>query len=432
MTADPALSHRKVARRLIPFLILCYFAAYLDRVNLGFAALEMNKALAFSASVFGAGAGIFFIGYFIFEVPSNVIMERVGARLWIARIMITWGVISACMAFVSGEISFYVVRFLLGAAEAGFFPGVILYLTYWFPAKERAKVVGGFMVGIPLSSVIGAPVSGWILGAMNGTAGLAGWQWLFIIEAVPSVILGIATFFYLTDRPEQAEWLEPAERRALGERLEVERREREAYQTFSLWEALTHPRILAFGLVYFGIVTSLYGIGFWMPQLIKAFGLTNLQTGFVTAIPFLVSAVMMVVISRHSDRTMERVWHVAGPAFLGGIGFVWAAYTANPTIGMVALTIASVGIFAALPTFWTLPTSLLSGTAAAGGIALINAIGNIGGYVGPYLVGWIRDTTQSFASGLLALAGFLFMAGIVTLLLGHRRESEAFGGHPAE
>lgn len=427
MTADPAISHRKVARRLIPFLMLCYLVAYLDRVNLGFAGPTMSKELGFTATVFGWGAGIFFIGYFIFEVPSNIILEKVGARVWIARIMITWGLISGCMAFVWSEWSFYIARFVLGAAEAGFFPGIILYLTYWFPSEQRAKIVGLFMAAVPLSSVVGAPISGMILNGMDGVAGLPAWKWLFIIEAAPSVVLGIATLFYLTDRPEQAGWLEPAERADLSRRLEAERREREAYQTFSLGEALRNPRVIGFGLIYLGIVTSLYGIGFWMPTIVKGFGLSTLATGFVTAIPFVVGTVAMVVSSRHSDSTMERVWHIAGPCFIGGLGFIWTAYTADPYIGLLALTVASIGIFAALPTFWTLPTAVLSGTAAAGGIALINSIGNLGGFVGPYMIGWIRDYTNSFSAGMIALACFLFAAGVITVLLGHRRESEVFG-----
>ena len=432
MPVDLAPTHRKVAKRLIPFLMLCYFVAYLDRVNLGFAALDMNKALGFSATVFGWGAGIFFIGYFIFEVPSNIILEKTGARIWIARIMITWGLVSAAMAFVSGPVSFLLVRFLLGAAEAGFFPGIILYLTYWFPAQERAKILGSFMAAIPLSSVIGAPISGWILGATNGVAGLAGWQWLFIIEALPAIVLGFVVLAYLTDKPADATWLEPEERTALQNLLDAERRAKEAHQHFSLKEALLHPRVFGFGLIYLGIVTSLYGIGFWMPQIIKAFGLTNLQTGFVTAIPFLVGMIAMVLLSRHSDRTMERVWHVAGPAFLGGAGFVWAAYTSDPFMGMVALTIASVGIFSALPIFWTLPTAILTGTAAAGGIAFINSVGNLGGFVGPYAIGWVKDATGSYASGMVVLACTLIGAGILTVALGHRRESEVFTNAPAE
>jgi MFS family permease len=307
---------------------------------------------------------------------------------------------------------------------------VILYLTYWVPSAERAKVAGLFMAAIPLSSVVGAPISGWILGAMNDVAGLAGWQWLFILEAAPSVILGFIVLGYLDDRPAEAAWLEAEERAGLTRVIEAEERHRVAHRGFTLREALTNPRVLGFGGVYLGIVTGLYGIGFWMPQIIKGFGLTNLQTGFVTAIPFLVGLIAMLVASRHSDKTMERVWHVAGPALLGGFGFVWAAYTTDPVLGMVALTVASAGIFAALPTFWTLPTAILSGTAAAGGIALINAIGNLGGFVGPYAVGWVKDQTGSYAMGMMVLAACLFGAGLLTLALGHRREAEALA--PAE
>jgi MFS transporter, ACS family, tartrate transporter len=430
----------KVTGRLVPFLIVCYFVAYLDRVNVGFAALTMNQDLGLSQTAFGFGAGIFFIAYFLFEVPSNLLLERFGARKWIARIMLSWGILSGLMAFIpaigratglGNEYSFYLVRVLLGAAEAGFFPGIIFYLTLWFPTEYRARIVGYFMAAIPLSTVIGAPISGMLL-YLHGGLGLAGWQWLFIIEALPALVLGFVVFAYLTDKPADATWLEPEERTALQNLLDAERRAKEAHQHFSLKEALLHPRVFGFGLIYLGIVTSLYGIGFWMPQIIKAFGLTNLQTGFVTAIPFLAGTIAMVILSRHSDRTMERVWHVAGPAFVGGAGFLWSAYTSDPFMGMVALTIASIGIFSALPIFWTLPTAILTGTAAAGGIAFINSVGNLGGFAGPYAIGWVKDATGSYASGMVVLAATLIGAGILTVVLGHRRESEVISTAPAE
>lgn len=425
MDATAQSASSKIAWRLIPYLMLCYFVAYLDRVNLGFAALTFKADLGFSDAVFGLGAGIFFAGYFIFEVPSNILLEKVGARIWIARIMVTWGVLSAAMAFVQDERGFYIVRFLLGVAEAGFFPGIILYLTYWYTSAERAKMVGLFMVAIALSGVIGSPLSSFILTSFAGVSGLKSWQWLFILEAVPAIILGVVTYFYLTDKPADAKWLEADERQSVATRIEAERASKEAIRTFSLGEALTHPRVLALALVYFGIVTGLYGLGFWLPQIVKAFGLSTSMTGWVVAIPYVFSAIIMVPWTRHSDRTGERVWHVAFPAFLGGAGLIAGAYLGDPVLAMVALTAASIGTFAALPTFWSLPTALLTGTAAAGGIALINAIGNLGGFAGPYLVGWIRDTFKDPALATASLGGFMIAAGIITLAVGHDRRMEA-------
>ncbi len=412
------LVSRKVLWRLMPFLMLCYFVAYLDRVNVGFAALTMNRDLGLSPAVYGFGAGIFFLGYFLFEVPSNLILERVGARRWIARIMITWALISASTAFVVGEWSFYLVRFLLGAAEAGFFPGIILYLTYWFPAAQRAKVVGTFMMAIPISSAIGSPLSAWIMAATDGAWGLAGWQWLYLIEAAPSLLLGLAVFAALTDRPEVADWLSADERAGLVARIARDRRETLARHKIGLRAALVHPRVLGLALVYFGISTGLYGIGLWLPQIVKGFGLSTMETGFVTAIPYVVTAIGMVAWSRHSDRTLERTWHVAIPAFVGALAFLAAGAVTAPVPAMIALTVAALCVFSALPTFWTLPTAFLTGSAAAGGIALINAIGGLGGFVGPYLIGWIKDATGQFGLALTAIAGFLLASGLLTLLLG--------------
>jgi ACS family tartrate transporter-like MFS transporter len=408
----------RVSRRLIPFLVLCYFVAYLDRVNVGFAALEMNQALGLSPTAYAWGAGIFFLAYFLFEVPSNVILEKVGARRWIARIMLSWGILSGCMAFVVGPWSLYLVRFLLGVAEAGFFPGIILYLTYWFPAQYRARIVASFMVAIPISTVIGAPVSGLLLG-LDGVAGLAGWQWLFIMEAVPAVLLSGVVLVFLTDQPGQASWLAPAQREWLSERLAQERRLKEAVAHFTLREALGHPRVIGLGLVYFGIVASNYGLSFWLPQIVKGFGLSNLATGFVTAIPYVFGAVAMVLWGRHSDRSRERVWHTGGAAILAAAGLGACAVLGDPVPVMIVLSIAALGIFGALPPFWTLPTALLSGTAAAGGIALINSIGNLAGFVGPYAVGWVRESTGSFALALLTLAVLPLAAGLLVLAMGH-------------
>jgi ACS family tartrate transporter-like MFS transporter len=440
----------KAAWRLIPFLILCYFVAYLDRVNAGFAALTMNKELGLTAEMFGFGVGIFFFGYFIFEVPSNLLLEKVGARLWIARIMITWGVISAGFAFIpaisatfqgagllffDNARTFYLMRFIFGAAEAGFFPGIILFLTYWFTGAERARWVGLFMVANPLSSVVGSPMSGLILDTFNGVMGLSGWQWLFIIEGVPSVLVGLWVLSYLTDKPGEAAWLEPNERAALQARLDDERKGREAIRKYRLGEALTNPRVLGLSLVYFGIVSGGYGLTYWLPQIVKGvatdIGLDKLTgipinslTGYLVAVPFAFAIVAMIWWTRHSDATRERVWHVAGPAIVSGLSLMAAAYLSSPTLAAIALIVCAMGTYAALPTFWTLPTAFLTGSAAAGGIALINSIGNLGGFVGPYAIGWIKDATGATTLGLVALAACYMIAGLVTLLLGHDSQIE--------
>ena len=382
---NPALTSasRKVRQRLIPFLILCYFVSYLDRVNIGFAALTMNADLGIGPQAFGFIAGIFFLGYCLFEVPSNVMLARFGARVWIARIMITWGLVSMAMAFVSGTTTLAVARFLLGVAEAGFFPGIIFYLTRWVPAGDRARTVSAFMVAVPVSAVIGAPLSGWILDAFQNAGGLKGWQWLFILEALPAVLLGVTAYFFLDDKPEEARWLTADERAALAQKIADEDQAKAAAHGMTLRDALTDTRVLSLGLVYFGIVSGLYALTFWTPQIVKAFGFSNMQTGLITAVPFLAGALIMTAWGRNSDRTGERVWHVALPSFLGALGLIAGSLVSEPAFALLALTVAALGIFAALPTFWTLPTALLSGTAAAAGIALINSIGNIGGFAGP-------------------------------------------------
>jgi MFS family permease len=444
---------RKAAQRLIPFLILCFLVAYIDRVNVGFAALTMNKDLGLTAEMFGFGAGIFFFGYFIFEVPSNLILERVGARRWIARIMISWGVISASFAFVpsisailqslgflffDNARTFYVMRFIFGAAEAGFFPGIILYLTYWFTADERARWVGVFLAGTPLSFVIGGPISGFILDTLDGSLGLGGWQWLFIIEGVPSVLVGLWALRHLTDNPREAAWLEADERIALQARIDHERKSREAIRHYKLGEALTNPRVLGLTLPYFGIVCGVYGLNYWLPQIVKgmatdiglgkATGVSiNALTGYLVAVPFAFATVAMIGWARHSDVTRERIWHVVCPAVIGGLSLIAAAYLSNPILAAAALTVSAMGVYAALPTFWTLPTGFLTGSAAAGGIALINSIGNLGGFVGPYAIGWIKDATGETTLGLVALAACSIMAGVVLLLMGHDSKMEMAG-----
>ena len=409
----------KVSRRLVPFLMLCYFVAYLDRVNVSSAALTMNKDLNISETVFGIGAGIFFFSYFIFEVPSNLALERFGARKWIARIMLSWGILSGAMALVQGEHSFYTVRVLLGAAEAGFFPGIIFYLTLWFPAVYRARIIGWFMAAIPLSSVIGFPVSGLILG-LDGIGGLAGWKWLFILEAAPAVILAVVTWFYLTDRPADASWLAPDERAWLQDRLSAEIRQKEKVHHMSVVQALVNPKVLALSLVYFGAVAINYGTAFFLPQIVKGFGgLSNSTALFISAIPYLVGAVGMILWSRNSDATMERKWHAIVAFLLAAIGIAGSTFVNDPTMKMVALSVGALGVFAVLPVFWTLPTAFLSGASAAAGIAVINSIGNLAGFAGPFAMGWLKDLTGNFSAGLLLIAACAVMGLLIVLALGH-------------
>lgn len=417
----------KVTSRLVPFLIVCYFIAYLDRVNVGFAALTMNQDLGLSQTAYGFGAGIFFLAYFLFEVPSNLMLERFGARKWIARIMLSWGLLSGLMAFIpdigratglGSENTFYLIRVLLGVAEAGFFPGIIFYLTLWFPAEYRARIVGYFMAAIPLSTVIGAPISGYLLG-LHGLGGLAGWQWLFVIEALPAIVLSVVVFFYLTDRPADAHWLEASERDWLAERLRLEQKQREAVREYTVGQALINPRVIGLSLVYFGAVATNYGLGFFLPQIVKAFGLTTFMTTVVSALPYAVGTVAMVWWGRRSDRKTERRFHTAIPLFLAAAGIALSTVLDDPTLKMLAFCLAGFGIFSCLPVFWTLPTAFLSGAAAACGIAVINSIGNLAGFAGPFAMGWIKDHTGSYTGGLLLLAGLGVIAMGIVLSLSH-------------
>ena len=413
----------RVSARLLPFLIVCYFVAYLDRVNVSFAALTMNKDLNLSASAYGLGAGIFFLAYGVLEVPSNLLLAHFGARRWIARIMFSWGIMSGAMAFVSNETWFYVVRFLLGAAEAGFFPGMIFYLTLWFPAAYRGRVIGYFMAAIPLSTVIGAPVSSALLG-LDGILGMHGWQWLFILEAVPALLLSVVVVLYLTDKPADANWLADDERRWLVDRLAVEERQRLAARHYGVLQALLNPRVLALSLVYFGAVATNYGLSFFLPQIVKAFGMSNLQTGFVSAIPYVIGVIGIVWWGRHSDVKLERRFHASFALFIAAAGLAAGAFLNDPVAKMVAFSVAGFGIFGSLPVFWTLPTAFLSGAAAAGGIAIINSIGNLAGFVGPSVMGLIKDATGSFTNGLLALVGVAILALAIVLRLRHDAELE--------
>jgi len=417
----------QVAWRFIPFLILCYFVAYLDRVNVGFAKLTMDADLGLSETAFGFGAGVFFLAYFLFEVPSNIIMDRVGARVWIARIMLSWGIVSGAMAFIpqiahatgiSAEYTFYLLRVLLGFAEAGFFPGIVFFLTLWFPASYRARIVGYFMAAIPLSSALGSPVSATLLG-LDGAAGLRGWQWLFIVEALPSIVLAVVTFFYLTDRPAEARWLDDDQRNWLHRRLAAEDARREHVSPGSIFASLTDMRVLALSLVYFGAVACVYGVGFWLPTIVKGFGLSIAMTGWVNAIPYVVAFVGMVWWGLRSDQKGERTMHLAFALALAAIGVGASAFLTDPTMKMIALTIGAFGVYASLPIFWTLPTAFLAGAAVAPGIAAINSIGNLSGYFGPFAIGWIKDATGSFAWGLTTIAACAVIALIITLSLGH-------------
>jgi MFS family permease len=414
----------RVAWRLLPLLMACYFIAYLDRVNVGFASLTMNKALGFSSAVYGFGGGIFFLGYFIFEVPSNVLLGKIGARVWIARILITWGIIAACTAFITGPLSFYTVRFMLGVAEAGFFPGIILYLTWWFPSYYRSRIVGVFMAAIPLSNILGSVVSGFLLD-LDGWLGFAGWQWLFILEAAPAVVLGIVFWVYMTDWPSQAHWLAPEQRNWLTGRLEAERARREAIRHYSLKQALLDKRVLLLSLVYFGGTFAGYGIVLFQPQIVHRLTAGFGMTGLINAIPYLFAACAMVLWGHHSDRSGERPRHVAFAYAVGAVGLVATAMMTDPVLTMVTLVIAAMGQSSTGPTFWSLPTAMLSGTAAAGGIALINALGNLGGFFGPYIFGLIKDATGGgFTFGLMALALGPIMSASIVLALGHDRRLE--------
>ncbi|HTO41779.1 MAG TPA: MFS transporter [Rhizomicrobium sp.] len=407
--------YSKIAWRIIPFMGLMYVVNFLDRVNVSFAALTMNADLGLGAEAFGIGAGIFFIGYFFFEVPSNVILEKVGTKLWMFRIMLSWGLVSMAMALAQGPWSFYGLRFLLGVAEAGFFPGMMLYLTYWFPQSQRAKFNGLFFAAIPLSSALGSPLSGYILG-FDGAWGLHGWQWLFLIEGLPSCILAFAVLFVLPDGPASAKFLNADEKSRVQQALA-----REAPHQADLWSGLRNWRVLVLAITDIGIVLPLYGLGLWLPQIVKAMGFSNLETGFVVAIPYAVSTLAMVLWARSSDRHNERPFHIAIPCLFAAAGLVGAALLGGNIVVLVALTCASVGIYAALVTYWTLPPSFLGGTAAAGGIALINAVGNLGGFIGPTLMGWLKQATGGYAAGLLSLAGFLLIPAVVVLVLSRVR-----------
>jgi MFS transporter, ACS family, tartrate transporter len=415
---------RRVKLRLVPFLCICFFVAYLDRVNVGFAALAMNKDLGLSATAYGFGAGLFFLMYFFFEVPSSLILAKFGARKWIARIMLTWGIISGAMAFAGGETSFYVLRALLGIAEAGFFPGIVFYLTLWVPSEYRGRLMGLFYLAVPLSNLIGAPISAWLL-TFDGLSGLAGWRWLFLIEAAPSILLSFAVYFYLTDRPSEANWLTPEQRAWFLNKLEQEKGRSNGVSQFNIRQ-LVDRRVLGLAAVYFGAMGMLYGLGFFLPQIVKELGYSNLEVGIISAVPYLGGAIGMVLWTRRSDTYNERFVHCSVPLVVAAVGFALATVAPGPVWKMCAICIACLGIFAAIPVFWALPPMFFAGSAAAAGIAAVNSLGNLAGFLGPYATGYLRDVTGGFSAGFLAVATLgLFSAILVLFIRG--QSSEAVG-----
>ena len=406
---------RKLYRRLLPFAILAYFLCYLDRINVSFAALTMNKDLGLDASMYGMAAGAFFWGYFLFEVPSNIILERVGARFWIARIMITWGIVSAATAFSVGPKSFMVARFLLGLAEAGFYPGLVLYFSYWFPDLHRARIVSGFTLALPLAASIGAPLSTAIL-SLNGVWGLTGWQWMFLAEAGPSILLGVVAMFYLTDRPAEARWLSDAERSWLSSTLDQERRQIEAHGRLGLLQSMREPRVLLLSLNFFGIVTASLGMLLFLPQIVKQLGLTNMQVGWASMIPYVCASISMVAWGWVSDLMRERRWNLFLGCVVAAIGLVLAGRFIGSYWSLVGMSIAAIGLYGTKGPFWAIPSIFLTGIAAAASFAWINSIGNLGGFLGPSIVGWVKDSTGSFSAGLYSLAAFALMSAVISAL----------------
>ncbi len=418
---------RKAAWRLLPVMGLMYVVSYLDRTNIAFAALTMNRELGFSPEIYGFGSGIFFWGYFFFEVPSNLMLERVGARAWMCRIMVTWGLVSMATAFVTGPVSFYVVRFLLGAAEAGLYPGMILYMTYWFPQGTRGRFIALFLAAVPMASVIGGPLSGWLLDLK--ALSLSGWQWLLLLEGVPSVLLGVALLWLLPDRPATARWLTAREKEIVLARLAADKAgDHPAHTLSGFWELLKDRRIWIFIIPDFCIVIGLYGLGLWMPQMISAMGFSHLQTGFVVALVYLLSVLAMVMVGISSDRGGERIFHVALSAVMAAAGLAGAALLRQPALVIASFCLASAGIYSALAVFWTLPTAILRGMAAAGGLALLNSFANLGGYYGPSLMGKLYATTGNYTLGLLLLGAMEALGALAVILIGR-----AFfrGGRPA-
>lgn len=409
----------KIALRLLPFLVICYFAAFLDRVNVGFAALTMREDIGLSATAFGLGSGIFFISYFIFEVPSNLMLARVGARRWIARIMITWGLLSACTAFVWDAKSFLALRFLLGAAEAGFYPGILYYLTQWFPNKRRAQIVGFLLLSNPLATIIGGPVSGLILSA-GEHSGLQGWQWLFIIEAVPAVVLGIIVWLRLPEKVEDVKWLSDQEKQTARQVLNEDLTQRQHTSSVEVSRIFFHPLVLSLALIFLGISMTNATVNFWLPQLIKSSGFSFIATGFLSAIPYVAAVIALLWWGKRSDRRNERVYHIMLPLVLAIAGISLTAFSGSALLSIAGLTMASAGLFAVLPVFWALPPRFMVGSAAAGGIAVINSIGNLGGFFGPTAMGYVKDLTGYFGVGLVVNILMLSVSLLTMFILARR------------
>ena len=408
-----ASTMRKVYLRLLPFAVLAYIMAYIDRINSSFAALTMREDLHLSATDYGFAVGTFYWAYFLFEVPSNVIMEKVGARIWIARIMITWGIFACATAFVTGTTSFGVVRFLLGMAEAGFFPGLLLYFTHWFPARHHARIVAGFIVGLPVAVALGAPISTALM-SLDGLFGLKGWQIMFLAEGLPTVALGVLTFFVMTNRPEQAKFLTQPEKDWLTGELAAERKAKEDVRRYSMVESLWNPRVLLLGLNYFGIVTASLAIVFFVPQIIKSLGtMSNMTVGWLTMIPYICGGIALVVWGRISDRMNERRWNLLLACVLSTIGLVMAGLTMGTWWAMVGICLATMGFYGSKGPFFAMPPMFLSGTALAAGIAWINSLGNLGGFFGPWWIGLMKDATGSFSGGLYGLALLTLVSSLV-------------------
>jgi len=405
--------YSRIMLRLVPFLLLCYVCSYLDRINVGFAKLHMSSDLNFSETVYGLGAGIFFIGYFLFEIPSNAIMVRVGARIWIGRIMVTWGIVSAAMMFVSSPGMFYLLRFLLGVAEAGFIPAVLYYLTLWFPSEWRGKATALFMAGIPLSGLLGGPLSGWIMSDLHGMWGLTGWQLVFLLEGIPTIVIGLVCFFYLDESVEKASWLNEEEKQVISRDLAAEHREKPLH---SFRDGLLSKQVWLLSILYFFFTMGLYGVSFWLPSIIKTTGIDDpLQVGLLTSIPYGAALITMYCVGRSSDKRRERRWHLALPAIAGAVGLIFSAVFAHDALfAMIALTIATMGILTCVPQFYTLPPTILGGSAAAMGLALANSVGSVAGFISPYLLGWVKDLTGSTNIGVIVLAvSLLIGSGIV-------------------
>ncbi|GAA1087897.1 MULTISPECIES: MFS transporter [Streptomyces violaceusniger group] len=407
--------YRKVVRRIVPFLILCYVASYLDRVNVGFAKLQMSDDLGFSEAAYGLGAGLFFIGYFILEVPSNLMLQRVGARTWIARIMISWGLVSAAFMFVTNEVTFYVLRFLLGAAEAGFYPGVILYCTYWFPSHRRARVIAMFMSAIPVAGIFGNPLSGWIMDSFQGVNGWQGWQWMFLLEAVPALLVGVVTLFYLDDGVRDAKWLTDEEKAVVERAVADDSAHRTVHGR--VLDAFREPRVWLMCLIYFCFVMGQYALTFWMPTFVESTGIDgNLAIGVLSAVPFLAALVAMNLFGRSADKRRERRWHLVVPSLMGAVGFsLSAVWNGSTALSLTALSVAAAGVLTCAPLFWSLPTAFLGGTAAAAGLAIINSVGNLAGFVSPYMIGALKDATGSASIPMYVLALTLVVGAAAVL-----------------